>query len=76
MHGTNMLLMVLDTQCTINQPGCMENAVSLPHVGAKLILLVEGRSGDVGIHQWDWTQKLTHTVYMDTLLYWDGVFKL
>ena len=56
MHGTNnMLLMVLDVQCTLTQPGCMKNAVS----------------GEGGIHQWDWTKKLTPTV--STLL-GGGVF--
>ena len=34
MHGTNnMLLMVFDVQCTLTQPGCMKNAVSLPKLG-------------------------------------------
>ena len=76
MHGTNnMLLMVFDVQCTLTQPGCMKNAVSLPKLGQTDPLGgIVWRSGEGGIHQWDWTKKLTPTVYIDTLLYWEGVF--
>ena len=76
MHGTNnMLLMVLDVQCTLTQPGCMKNAVSLPRLGkADPLGGRVWRSGVGGIHQWDWTKKLTPTVYTDTPLYCEGVF--